>query len=84
MDIVGISAKEQVSFRRSMLLTAVISAVSYPLSLSLSQEAIFRVVAAVLHIGNIDFSKGKEVDSSVPKDDQAKFHLKTTAELLMY
>jgi myosin-5 len=54
------------------------------LSLSLSQEAIFRVVAAVLHIGNIDFSKGKEVDSSVPKDDQAKFHLKTTAELLMY
>ena len=50
----------------------------------LSQEAIFRVVAAVLHIGNIDFAKGKEVDSSVPKDDQAKFHLKTTAELLMY
>ncbi|KAF9661040.1 hypothetical protein SADUNF_Sadunf19G0026600 [Salix dunnii] len=47
------------------------------------QEAIFRVVAAVLHIGNIDFAKGKEVDSSVPKDDQAKFHLKTTAELLM-
>ncbi|KAG5232665.1 myosin [Salix suchowensis] len=47
------------------------------------QEAIFRVVAAVLHIGNIDFSKGKEADSSVPKDDQAKFHLKTTADLLM-
>ncbi|KAL9379205.1 hypothetical protein Peur_027687 [Populus x canadensis] len=81
MDIVGISAKEQVSFQRSMLLTAASQAVSYPLSLS--QEAIFRVVAAVLHIGNIDFSKGKEVDSSVPKDDQAKFHLNTTAELLM-
>ncbi|WJX80267.1 hypothetical protein P8452_63289 [Trifolium repens] len=47
------------------------------------QEAIFRVVAAILHIGNIDFAKGKEVDSSVPKDDKAKFHLKTTAELLM-
>ncbi|KAG5224043.1 myosin [Salix suchowensis] len=47
------------------------------------QEAIFRVVAAVLHIGNIDFTKGKEADSSVPKDDQSKFHLKTTAELLM-
>ncbi|XP_027365893.1 myosin-9-like isoform X2 [Abrus precatorius] len=47
------------------------------------QEAIFRVVAAILHIGNIAFTKGKEVDSSVPKDDQAKFHLKTTAELLM-
>ncbi|KAF3495469.1 hypothetical protein DY000_02053042 [Brassica cretica] len=47
------------------------------------QEAIFRVVAAILHIGNIEFTKGKEVDSSVPKDDKAKFHLKTAAELLM-
>ena len=47
------------------------------------QEAIFRVVAAILHIGNIDFTKGKEVDSSVPKDDKSKFHLKTAAELLM-
>ncbi|MBA0584711.1 hypothetical protein Gorai_015509, partial [Gossypium raimondii] len=47
------------------------------------QEAIFRVVAAILHLGNIVFAKGKEVDSSVPKDDQAKFHLNTTAELLM-
>jgi len=48
------------------------------------KEAIFRVVAAILHIGNIEFAKGKDVDSSVPKDDKAKFHLKTTAELLMY
>ncbi|XP_059628497.1 myosin-11 [Cornus florida] len=47
------------------------------------QEAIFRVVAAILHLGNIDFAKGKEIDSSVPKDDQSKFHLKMTAELLM-
>ncbi|GMN25632.1 hypothetical protein TIFTF001_001010 [Ficus carica] len=47
------------------------------------QEAIFRVVAAILHIGNIEFAKGKEIDSSVPKDDKAKFHLKMTAELLM-
>ncbi|XP_068495741.1 myosin-11-like isoform X3 [Phaseolus vulgaris] len=47
------------------------------------QEAIFRVVAAILHIGNIEFAKGKEIDSSVPKDDKAKFHLETTAELLM-
>ncbi|KAJ1413867.1 P-loop containing nucleoside triphosphate hydrolase [Sesbania bispinosa] len=48
------------------------------------QEAIFRVVASILHLGNIEFAKGKEVDSSVPKDDKSKFHLKTTAELLMY
>ncbi|XP_071732062.1 myosin-11-like [Rutidosis leptorrhynchoides] len=46
------------------------------------QEAIFRVTAAILHLGNIEFTKGKEVDSSVLKDDKAKFHLKMTAELL--
>ncbi|KAL5976871.1 hypothetical protein ACLOJK_021206 [Asimina triloba] len=47
------------------------------------QEAIFKVIAAILHLGNIDFAKGKEIDSSVLKDDKAKFHLKMTAELLM-
>ncbi|KAE9451222.1 hypothetical protein C3L33_16854, partial [Rhododendron williamsianum] len=41
------------------------------------------VVGIILHIGNIDFAKGKEIDSSVPKDDKSKFHLQTTAELLM-
>ncbi|KAJ8751015.1 hypothetical protein K2173_016196 [Erythroxylum novogranatense] len=46
------------------------------------QEAIFRVVAAVLHLGNIEFSKGEEVDSSVIKDEKSRFHLNTTAELL--
>ncbi|KAK9691721.1 hypothetical protein RND81_09G214500 [Saponaria officinalis] len=47
------------------------------------QEAIFRVVAAILHLGNIDFTKGQEVDSSVLKDDKSKFHLKIVSELLM-
>ncbi|KAK1416550.1 hypothetical protein QVD17_32341 [Tagetes erecta] len=47
------------------------------------QEAIFRVTAAILHLGNIEFAKGKEVDSSVLKDDKAKFHLNMAAELLM-
>ncbi|KAK6911356.1 IQ motif, EF-hand binding site [Dillenia turbinata] len=47
------------------------------------QDAIFRVIAAILHLGNIDFTKGQEVDSSVPKDDKSKFHLNMTAELLM-
>ncbi|KAJ0053589.1 hypothetical protein Pint_01769 [Pistacia integerrima] len=46
------------------------------------QDAIFRVVAAILHLGNIDFAKGDE-DSSVIKDNESKFHLKMTAELLM-
>ncbi|KAK1309929.1 hypothetical protein QJS10_CPA08g00136 [Acorus calamus] len=47
------------------------------------QDAIFRVVAAILHLGNIDFVKGKEVDSSKLKDETAIYHLKTAAELLM-
>ncbi|KAL3506296.1 hypothetical protein ACH5RR_031678, partial [Cinchona calisaya] len=46
------------------------------------QDAIFRVVAAVLHLGNIEFAKGNETDSSEPKDEQSQFHLKTAAELL--
>ncbi|XP_071718408.1 myosin-14-like [Rutidosis leptorrhynchoides] len=47
------------------------------------QEAIFRVVAAILHLGNIEFSRGSEPDTSQPKDDKSKFHLKTAAELFM-
>ncbi|XP_031126297.1 myosin-12 isoform X2 [Ipomoea triloba] len=47
------------------------------------QDAIFRVVAAILHLGNINFIKGKEVDSSELKDEKSLYHLKTVAELLM-
>ncbi|XP_072980214.1 myosin-17-like isoform X3 [Typha angustifolia] len=47
------------------------------------QEAIFRVVASILHLGNVDFAKGKEADSSIIKDEKSRFHLETTAELLM-
>ncbi|GKV13946.1 hypothetical protein SLEP1_g24902 [Rubroshorea leprosula] len=46
------------------------------------QEAIFRVVAAILHLGNIEFAKGVDVDSSVLKDENSRFHLNMTAELL--
>ncbi|XP_062148576.1 myosin-17-like isoform X2 [Alnus glutinosa] len=46
------------------------------------QDAIFRVVAAILHLGNIEFAKGKEIDSSVIKDEKSRFHLNVTAELL--
>ena len=89
MDIVGISQKDQVFLLFSVLLLALLLEHRKIFSRQcflppFTQEAIFRVVAAILHIGNIDFAKGKEVDSSVPKDDKAKFHLKTTAELLMY
>ncbi|XP_042491849.1 myosin-6-like [Macadamia integrifolia] len=47
------------------------------------QDAIFRVVAAILHLGNIEFKKGQETDSSEPKDEKSWFHLRTAAELFM-
>ncbi|KAK6937825.1 Myosin head, motor domain [Dillenia turbinata] len=47
------------------------------------QDAIFRVVAAILHLGNIEFAKGDDSDSSVLKDEESRFHLQTAAELLM-
>ncbi|KAL5560832.1 hypothetical protein UlMin_037043, partial [Ulmus minor] len=46
-------------------------------------DSIFRVVAAILHLGNIEFTKGTESDSSEPKDEKSRFHLKTAAELFM-
>ncbi|KAK4573007.1 hypothetical protein RGQ29_031110 [Quercus rubra] len=47
------------------------------------QDAIFRVVAAILHLGNIDFAEGEESDSSILKDEESKFRLQMTADLLM-
>jgi len=47
------------------------------------QDAIFRVVAAILHLGNVNFAKGNDTDSSKPKDEKAMFHLKMAAELFM-
>ncbi|KAI7995984.1 Myosin-12 [Camellia lanceoleosa] len=46
-------------------------------------DAIFRVVATILHLGNIDFVKRNEIDSSKLKDEKAHYHLQTDAELLM-
>ena len=40
-------------------------------------------MAAILHLGNIEFAKGSEPDSSEAKDEKARFHLKTAAELFM-
>ncbi|KAG0535472.1 hypothetical protein BDA96_04G369100 [Sorghum bicolor] len=47
------------------------------------QEAIFRVVAAILHLGNVEFAEGDDGDSSKPKDEKSLFHLRTAAELFM-
>uniref|UniRef100_A0A5B7AQU0 Putative myosin-9 n=1 Tax=Davidia involucrata TaxID=16924 RepID=A0A5B7AQU0_DAVIN len=74
-ELVGISdARDYLATRRAMDIVGIGEK---------EQEAIFRVVAAILHLGNIDFTKGKEIDSSVLKDDKSKFHLKMTSELLM-
>lgn len=47
------------------------------------QEAIFRTLAAILHLGNIEFSPGREHDSSVVKDATSNFHHQMAAELFM-
>ncbi|KAI9122087.1 hypothetical protein K1719_006776 [Acacia pycnantha] len=67
-------AKEYIATRRAMDVVGISSE---------EQDAIFRVVAAILHLGNIEFAKGKETDSSVPKDEKSRFHLQTAAELFI-
>ncbi|KAM7507421.1 hypothetical protein LguiA_017874 [Lonicera macranthoides] len=47
------------------------------------QEAIFRTLAAILHLGNVEFSPGKEHDSSAIKDQRSNFHLQMAANLFM-
>ncbi|KAI0494609.1 hypothetical protein KFK09_024750 [Dendrobium nobile] len=74
-ELAGVSdAKEYLATRRAMEIVGISTQ---------EQDAIFRVVAAILHLGNINFAKGQEIDSSVLKDEKSKFHLKITAELLM-
>ncbi|XP_047308351.1 myosin-6-like [Impatiens glandulifera] len=67
-------AKEYLETRRAMDIVGISSE---------EQDGIFRVVASILHLGNIEFSKGEEADSSMPKDEKSWFHLKTASELLM-
>lgn len=81
MDVVGISEEEQVSCLRYNWCVVLHTLVSLVINNSF-QEAIFRVVAAILHLGNVEFAKGEEIDSSVIKDEKSRFHLNMTAELL--
>ncbi|GAB4827378.1 hypothetical protein Ancab_034264 [Ancistrocladus abbreviatus] len=74
-ELAGIQdAKEYLETRRAMDIVGISPD---------EQDAIFRVVAAILHLGNIEFGKGNEVDSSEPKDDKSWSHLRTAAELFM-
>ncbi|XP_019195644.1 PREDICTED: myosin-15 isoform X1 [Ipomoea nil] len=71
----GISnAEEYVKTRRAMDVVGISNE---------EQDAIFRTLAAILHLGNIEFSPGKEHDSSAIKDQKSNFHLGMAANLLM-
>lgn len=90
MDVVGISSDEQV-----LLFLVLFTKILHPsiniyvgvlfifFNVCFIQDAIFRVVAAILHLGNVEFAEGEEEDSSVPKDEKSWYHLRTAAELFM-
>ncbi|XP_038717473.1 myosin-11 isoform X2 [Tripterygium wilfordii] len=74
-ELVGVSdAHDYVATRRAMDIVGISNK---------EQDAIFGVVAAILHLGNIDFAKGEDADAAVVEDDESRFHLQMTAELLM-
>ncbi|XP_042486248.1 myosin-15 isoform X2 [Macadamia integrifolia] len=68
------SAEEYIKTKRAMNIVGI--------SLD-DQEAIFRTLAAILHLGNIEFSPGKEHDSSTIKDEKSRLHLQMAADLFM-
>ncbi|GLJ12586.1 hypothetical protein SUGI_0194010 [Cryptomeria japonica] len=47
------------------------------------QEAIFRILAAILHLGNVEFAPGKDHDSSILKDQNSVYYLQNAAKLFM-
>ena len=46
------------------------------------QDAIFATVAAVLHLGNIEFAPTADAEASQPKDETSSRHLAAAANLL--
>eukprot|EP00262_Sarcandra_glabra_P012852 TRINITY_DN339_c0_g1_i2.p1 TRINITY_DN339_c0_g1~~TRINITY_DN339_c0_g1_i2.p1 ORF type:complete len:657 (-),score=90.60 TRINITY_DN339_c0_g1_i2:324-2294(-) len=47
------------------------------------QKAIFRILAAILHLGNINFSSGKEYGSSTIEDREYRSPLQISADLFI-
>ncbi|XP_073030962.1 myosin-15 isoform X1 [Primulina eburnea] len=68
------SAEEYVKTKRAMSIVGISEE---------EQESIFRTLAAILHLGNVEFSPGKEHDSSVMKDENSFTHLQMAADLFM-
>lgn len=74
-ELEGVSnADEYIKTRRAMTIVGISED---------EQEAIFRALAAILHLGNVDFSPGKEHDSSKIKDETSSFHLQMASDLFM-
>ncbi|KAL6216868.1 hypothetical protein ACLB2K_010086 [Fragaria x ananassa] len=74
-ELEGVSnAEEYIKTRTAMDIVGISQA---------EQEAIFRTLAAILHLGNVEFSPGKEHDSSVLKDQKSSFHMQMAANLFM-
>ncbi|PPD90210.1 hypothetical protein GOBAR_DD12831 [Gossypium barbadense] len=72
-DLEGVSnAEEYMKTRRAMDIVGI----SHE-----EQEAIFCTLAAILHLGNVEFSPGREHDSSVVKDQKSTFHMQMAADL---
>ncbi|KAL0313787.1 UNVERIFIED_CONTAM: Myosin-15, partial [Sesamum calycinum] len=72
-ELEGVSnAEEYVKTRRAMGIVGISDN---------EQEAIFRTLAGILHLGNVEFSPGREHDSSVIKDQKSNFHLQMAANL---
>ncbi|XP_020256915.1 protein OPAQUE1-like isoform X3 [Asparagus officinalis] len=68
------SAEEYMRTRRAMDVVGIST---------VKQEAVFRTLAAILHLGNIEFSPGSEHDSSVIKNEKSSYHLQMAANLFM-
>ncbi|KAH9616472.1 hypothetical protein KSS87_005406 [Heliosperma pusillum] len=74
-ELEGVSnADEYIKTRRAMTIVGISDT---------EQEAIFRTLAGILHLGNVEFSPGKEHDSSKIKDQKSSCHLQMVAELFM-
>ncbi|CAK7352766.1 unnamed protein product [Dovyalis caffra] len=74
-ELEGVSnAEEYIKTRRAMDIVGISDE---------DQEAIFRILAAILHLGNMEFSPGKEHDSSTVKDEKSSFHMQMAADLFM-
>lgn len=46
------------------------------------QEAVFRILASVLHLGNIEFDAEPDTDSLKFKDGKSRYHFEVAADLL--